>query len=60
MVLSQQLIDKLACPKCHGGLTYDQSEQTLSCENCGLRYRIKDDIPVLLVDEAISLDQIDY
>lgn len=54
MTLSEELLDILACPKCKGQLQYDEQGQALNCEQCRLRYRIEDDIPVMLVDEAQS------
>lgn len=52
MPLSPVLIAMLVCPKCKGKLAYEEKENSLDCRSCRLRYRITDDIPVLLVDEA--------
>ena len=52
MVLSSDLLSILVCPACKGDLDYDRTAQTLSCNACRLRYRIVDDIPVMLVEEA--------
>jgi len=52
MALSQDLLNILVCPACKGDLTYDEAAATLSCNACRLRYKIVDDIPVMLVDEA--------
>jgi hypothetical protein len=48
------LLDILACPKCHAPLRADAEASELVCTNddCGLAYPVRDDIPVLLVDEA--------
>jgi uncharacterized protein YbaR (Trm112 family) len=51
-VLDQELLDILACPKCKGTLDYDPQKSTLTCRVCRLRYRIEDDIPIMLIDEA--------
>jgi uncharacterized protein len=51
-VLDQELLDILACPKCKGSLDYDRQKSTLTCRDCRLRYRIEDDIPIMLIDEA--------
>jgi uncharacterized protein YbaR (Trm112 family) len=56
MALSSQLLEKLVCPKCRGKLDYHEDEERLLCENCRLSYRITDDIPVLLIDEADKID----
>ncbi|MFC1562189.1 Trm112 family protein [candidate division KSB1 bacterium] len=65
-MLSQELLNILACPKCKGEITkedgsieqidldYDKEKNTLTCNNCRLIYRIEDDIPVMLIDEAES------
>ncbi len=52
MVLSPDLLSILVCPACKGDLAYDPSAQTLTCDRCRLRYKVVDDIPVMLVDEA--------
>ncbi len=47
------ILDILACPDTHHApLTYDASEQTLTCTECGRIFEIRDGIPVLLLDEA--------
>ncbi|MFH1006496.1 MAG: Trm112 family protein [Candidatus Latescibacterota bacterium] len=51
-MVDQELLDILACPKCKGDLEYDGNAQTLTCRACKLRYRIEDDIPIMLIDEA--------
>lgn len=79
-MLSQELLDILACPACKSDLVYDSEKNTLTCHNshcgkcghalderskctnssCGiypeqtvhLRYRVDDDIPIMLIDEA--------
>jgi uncharacterized protein len=55
-MLSQELLDILVCPACKGDLTYDAKAQTLTCPACRLRYRIEDDIPIMLEEEAEHLD----
>jgi uncharacterized protein YbaR (Trm112 family) len=52
MPLSPDLLAILVCPACKGDLAYDPSAATLTCETCRLRYRVIDDIPVMLVDQA--------
>ena len=51
-MLSDELLKILACPKCKGDLEYDRKNEKLTCNCCRLRYTIKDDIPVMLIDEA--------
>ncbi len=55
MALSNKLLKKLACPVCKGELEYDEKNDRLICQACGLGYRIVDDIPILLADEAEKL-----
>ena len=53
MALDPQLLDILACPDTHHApLDYDAGEQTLTCTECGRIFDVRDDIPVLLLDEA--------
>lgn len=52
MALDKELLEILACPKCKGDLEYKENEQVLECAACRLRYPIKDDIPIMLIDEA--------
>ena len=53
MALDPQLLDILACPDTHHApLTYDEPAQTLTCTECGRIFDVRDDIPVLLLDEA--------
>jgi uncharacterized protein YbaR (Trm112 family) len=52
MPLDPTLLEILVCPKCKGDLEYREQEQLLICNACRLKYRIEDDIPVMLIDEA--------
>ena len=56
MALSQDLLDILACPKCKGEVHLSEKQDTLICDACKLRYAIKDDIPIMLIDEAESFE----
>jgi len=53
--MDKKLLDILACPACKGKLTYTQVQQELICPVCLLAYPIRDDIPVMLSDEAREL-----
>jgi uncharacterized protein len=55
MALSPDLLNILACPKCKGEVRADPEQTGLVCETCKLRYLIKDDIPIMLIDEAEKL-----
>jgi len=54
-MIDQALLDILACPKCKESVQYNNDKTALLCEKCQLEYPIKDDIPVMLIDEAKSL-----
>ncbi len=55
MAIDRELLDILACPKCKGPIRLTTKGDGLVCETCRLQYPIKDDIPVMLIDEAIRL-----
>jgi uncharacterized protein YbaR (Trm112 family) len=52
MKLDPSLLENLACPDCKSPLRADPAAEELVCTGCGLAYPVRDDIPVLLVDEA--------
>lgn len=52
MAIDQELLNILACPKCKGEVKLTEEGDGLVCEACKLKYPIKDDIPVMLIDEA--------
>ncbi len=52
MNLDAALLEILACPDCKSPLKADDEASELVCTRCGLAYPVRDDIPVLLVDEA--------
>ena len=57
MSLAPDLREILVCPKCHGALEYRPGpSEALVCQACRLVYRVEDDIPIMLIDEATTLD----
>ena len=56
MAVSQELLDILVCPKCKGDLELTADEDGLICRACRLLYEIRDDIPIMLIDEARPID----
>jgi len=60
-MIDKKLLDILACPLCKSPLIYDQAKQELICKADRLAFPIRDDIPVMLEDEAreLSLVEID-
>jgi uncharacterized protein len=55
MGIDKELIDILVCPKCKGDLELTKEEDGLACISCALKYPIKEDIPIMLIDEALPL-----
>ncbi|UCD68833.1 MAG: Trm112 family protein [Betaproteobacteria bacterium] len=53
--MDPKLLDVLVCPLCKGPLVYRRSQVELICSPCRLAYPIRDDIPVMLEEEARKL-----
>lgn len=53
--MDARLLEILVCPVCKGPLDYRKAEGELVCKACRLAYAIKDDIPVMLEEEARQL-----
>ena len=54
-MLAKELLEILRCPKCKGELEYRQAPEELVCRSCALRYEVREDIPIMLIDEAKPL-----
>lgn len=54
-MIKKELLDILACPKCKGAVSLNDQGDALICPACKLVYKIKDDIPIMLIDEATPL-----
>ena len=52
MAINQELLKILACPKCKGDLYLNDTQDRLICDSCKLLYEIRDDIPIMLIDQA--------
>ena len=52
MTLDPELVRILVCPNDRGEIDYLEDEQVIVCRTCGYRYPVRDDIPVMLIDEA--------
>ena len=52
MPVDQELLEILACPNCKTPVTPVKNGTALKCATCKRVYPIKDDIPVMLIDEA--------
>ena len=59
MSISSELLEILVCPKCKGDLYLTPLQDGLICEACSLKYEIRDDIPIMLIDEAQPLSPAD-
>ncbi len=55
MPIKKELLEILCCPKCKGDIVLNESEDGLICDACKLMYPIKDDIPIMLIDEAVKI-----
>ncbi len=53
-MVPQDLLDMLVCPVCKTRLTLKDQGQSLKCGECRRVYPIRDDIPIMLVDEAVT------
>lgn len=56
MPLDRDLLAIIVCPKCKGDLIYEEEKERLVCKNCSVYYPIREDIPILLIDEAKKLE----
>ena len=56
MGISKELLEILACPKCKGEVSLNPAEDGLICDRCRLLYEIREEIPIMLIDEAKHLD----
>ncbi|MFH1102366.1 MAG: Trm112 family protein [Pseudomonadota bacterium] len=56
MAIHPELLEILACPKCKGDIRLNESKDGLICDRCRLLYEIKDDIPIMLIDEAKPIE----
>ena len=52
MVIPQELLDILCCPVCKARVHLQPAKDALKCESCRRVYPIRDDIPVMLAEEA--------
>ena len=55
--MDARLLDILVCPICKANLEYRKAEQALVCKPCKLAFPVRDDIPVMLEDQARRLDE---
>jgi uncharacterized protein YbaR (Trm112 family) len=56
-MIKKELLEILACPKCKQPVRLTGDNNGLACDQCRLLYEIRDDIPIMLIDEAKPLDE---
>lgn len=56
MALSDGLINVLACPKCKGPVEIEEDHGAILCQTCNLKFPVRDEIPVMLIDEATAIE----
>lgn len=56
MTIRKELLDILTCPQCRRMLQHREEKSGLICPACKLFYEIRDDIPIMLIDKALPLD----
>ena len=52
MTIDKELLGILACPQCKGEVEFAEEQGKILCHACALAYPVRDDIPVMLIDEA--------
>jgi uncharacterized protein YbaR (Trm112 family) len=52
MPVDKELLEILICPNCRGDVEYFPEEEVIVCTKCRYRYPVRDDIPVMLIEEA--------
>lgn len=56
MAIHEELLKILVCPKCKGDIHLSDNGDGLICDACKLKYEIRDDIPIMLIDEAVPIN----
>ena len=55
-MIDPRLLEILVCPRCKGELEHvENGDESLVCHNCAVAFPVRDDIPVMLMDEAVPL-----
>lgn len=58
MDLPKDLLASLACPKCHDPVRVSRDDEGVVCGKCRLLYPIRQDIPIMMIDQAVPLGQV--
>jgi uncharacterized protein len=59
IMIKKELLEILACPQCKGLVELNAEGNGIACRHCKLLYEIRDDIPIMLIDEAKPLEEKD-
>ncbi len=61
MNIEEMAEEFLICPKCHNNLIYKifKEKEMLICKTCRIYYPVEDEIPMLLIDDAVNIDDLD-
>jgi len=59
MEINQDVLELLLCPKCKGNVALDAAHSRIICAHCKLCYEIRDGIPIMLIDEAMPIEEDD-
>ena len=51
-MIAKELLEILVCPACHGALVLRESPESLKCQQCHRVYPVRDNIPIMLIDQA--------
>jgi hypothetical protein len=51
-MIAKELLEILVCPACHGALVLRESPESLKCQQCQRVYPVRDNIPIMLIDQA--------
>jgi len=54
-MIKKELLEILACPQCKGPVTLNQEQNGIVCRACRLVFEIRDNIPIMLIEEARPL-----
>jgi uncharacterized protein len=57
MPIATELLEILACPKCKGDIALTPQGDGLACAKCAVVYPIREDIPIMLIEEAVELSR---
>jgi uncharacterized protein YbaR (Trm112 family) len=56
-MIKKELLEILACPQCKGPVALNQEQNGIICHACRLVFEIRDNIPIMLIDEAKPLEE---